>query len=265
MSHTPPVTGLYVPGDRPDRFDKAVSSGADLVILDLEDAVAPEAKVAAREAVAEWLNTSGSSAPCALEVRINADNTNDLDVLGNIPVAFGVRVPKVEKPEDLDQVETGRRPVTALIETALGVENALSIATHPAVRQLGLGESDLSSDLGCRSSGLLNYARTRLLFAARAAHLPAPMMSPYPDIRDAIGLRSDTEQGVLLGWSGRIAIHPSQLAVITEVFSPSEADLEWSRQVIAAMKRGGVATLPSGEMIDPAMVGRAQALLAQKR
>ncbi len=151
--------------------------------------------------------------------------------------------------------------MTALLETARGVENAAAIAGHPAVARLALGESDLASDLGSTAAAVIDHARIRVLFAARAAGLPAPMLSAYPDIRNLDGLRLDTERGRDIGWFGRTAIHPDQLAVIDRVFAPSEPDLVWARHVLAALDEGGVTTLPSGEMVDPAMLGRARLLL----
>jgi citrate lyase subunit beta/citryl-CoA lyase len=256
------VTGLYVPGDRPDRFDKAVATGAGMVILDLEDAVAPEAKAGALEAVTSWLRGRASGNPL-VQVRVNAGADHEIEAVRQTGAAVELRVPKVEHAAELDRVAAlaGGLPITALIETALGVENAAAIAAHPAVTRLALGESDLASDIGSRDASVLDYARTRLLFAARAADLPAPMLSAYPDIPDLDGLRADTERGKRLGWVGRTAVHPSQLAVIAEVFAPSDAELDWARSVLSAVEDGGVATLPSGEMVDPAMLGRARSIL----
>ncbi|GAB1513485.1 HpcH/HpaI aldolase/citrate lyase family protein [Actinophytocola sp. KF-1] len=256
------VTGLYVPGNRPDRFDKAVATGADLVILDLEDAVPAEEKARAREAVAAWLATA--RVDCLLQVRVNEDAADDLAALAGLS-GFEVRLPKVESPAQVDRV-TSRLPgvpVTALLETAFGVEHASAIAAHPAVTRLGLGESDLASELGTRSDAVLDHARVRLLYAARAADLPAPMLSAYPAIKDLAGLRTDTERGRALGWYGRVAIHPAQLPVIAEVFAPSEQDRTWAEEVLAATAEGGVTTLSNGEMVDPAMIGRAKAILSR--
>jgi citrate lyase subunit beta/citryl-CoA lyase len=250
------VTGLYVPGDRPDRFDKAAASGADLVILDLEDAVAPDRKDDARQNVTAWLATRTPGGPL-FEVRVNGPE--DLPALAGLDPTVGVRVPKVEQPSDIDPF--AGRPVSALLETALGVENAARIAAHAAVSRLALGESDLASDLGGTALALIDHARIRVLFAARSAGLPAPMLSAYPDIRNLEGLRRDCERGRDLGWFGRTAIHPSQLAVIEEVFAPSDGEVRWARSVLAALEGGGVATLSSGEMVDAAMAGRARLIL----
>jgi citrate lyase subunit beta/citryl-CoA lyase len=253
------ITGLYVPGDRPDRFDKAVATGADLVILDLEDAVAPDRKAFARDSVASWL--AGAAVDCVLQVRVNAEPADDLAALRGLS-GFEVRLPKVESLFQVDAVSAALpgAAVTALLESAFGVEHAHKLATHPAVTRLGLGESDLASDLGTRTDTVLDYARVRLLYAARAAGLPAPMLSAYPAIKDLAGLRADTERGRALGWVGRVAVHPSQLPVIAAAFRPSAEEVRWAEEVMAA-GTGGVTTLASGEMVDPAMVGRARAIL----
>lgn len=255
------ITGLYVPGDRPDRFDKAVATGADLVILDLEDAVAPARKAFARDAVAAWL--TGPRPDCVLQVRVNAHNPADLAALRDL-TGFEVRLPKVESPADVDSVVAALPgvPVTALVESAFGVEHAADLAAHPAVTRLGLGESDLASELGTRTEAVLDHARVRLLYAARAAGLPAPMLSAYPAIKDLAGLRADTERGKALGWVGRVAIHPIQLPVIAEVFAPTAEERRWAAEVLAA-GANGVSTLASGEMVDPAMMGRARAILSR--
>lgn len=109
---------------------------------------------------------------------------------------------------------------------------------------------------------MLDHARIRLLYAVRSAGKPAPMMSVYPAIRDLDGLRADTERGRAMGFVGRTAIHPSQVPVIREAFVPDPTEVEWAEAVVAATTGGGVATLPDGEMVDAAMIGRARAILA---
>jgi citrate lyase subunit beta/citryl-CoA lyase len=215
----------------------------------------------ARESVTTWLATA--EVGCLLQVRVAS--AEDVAALRGLS-AFEVRLPKVESPTQVDEVVRALPdvPVTALIESAYGVEHAAEIAAHPAVTRLGLGESDLSSELGTRSDAVLDHARVRLLYAAKAAGLPAPMLSAYPAIRDLDGLRADTERGRSLGWFGRVAIHPSQLPVIAEVFAPSAEEHAWAEEVLAAVRDGGVATLAGGEMADPAMIGRAKAIVARR-
>jgi citrate lyase subunit beta/citryl-CoA lyase len=229
MSDFPPITGLYVPGHRSDRFERALTSGADLVILDLEDAVPVAQKAEARGAIVAALaeRAMGLRDETLIQVRVNAGPflADDLAAIAPFLQADGaarpveVRLPKVEAASDVDRVihllddvspGSGQHiAVTAILETALGVERALEIASHPAVTRLALGESDLASDLATRHPDVIGYARTRVLFAARAAGLDAPMMSAYPDIRDQAGLRADTADGAARGWLGRVAIHPS--------------------------------------------------------
>ena len=259
-----PVTGLYVPGNRPDRFDKAVATGADLVILDLEDAVPAEDKASARASVAAWL--AAARVGCVLQVRVNDGDADDLAALRGL-TGFEVRLPKVASPVQVDRVVAALPgvPVTALFETASGVEHAAEVAAHPAVTGVGLGESDLASELGTHSDAVLDHARIRLLYAAKAAGLPAPMLSAYPAIKDLAGLRTDTERGRALGWYGRVAIHPTQLPIIAEVFQPSATERRWAEEVLTATRTGGVMTLDNGDMVDPAMIGRAKAILARVR
>lgn len=262
-----PLTALYVPGDRPDLFDKAIASGADVVLLDLEDAVAPAAKARAREAVVAWLTrreARGDIPGPAVQVRVNADEPIDLEALMALQTSVHVRLPKVESSEQVAAVVERLGPgtrVTALVETALGVERASELAGHPAVAELGLGEADLASDLRSAEPAVLDHARLRVLFAARGAGLPVPMLSVYPAVADLEGLRRDTERGRALGLRGRAAVHPRQLPVIREVFTPSEMQLIWAREVLAATPSGGATTLRDGSMVDAAMVGRARDIL----
>lgn len=266
----PIVAALYVPGDRPDRFGTAAASGANMVILDLEDAVRPERKEFARDAVLDWLAafTPGDEKHAALtvvQVRINSGEHGLADVraLARSSTPIELRVPKVETAGQLDVLAdlAPALPVTALVESALGVENSYAIAAHPSVTRLALGESDLASELGTRAVGVLDYARIRLLYAARSAGLEAPMMSAFPDIRNLDALRADTLRGRESGWFGRSAIHPSQLPVIHEAFAPTDAELDWAREVLSIGEAGGVTTLGNGEMVDAAMLGRARSIL----
>ena len=249
------VVALYVPGSRPDRFDKAAASGAE-VILDLEDSVAPGERPAAREAVAGWV----ASYDGPVQVRVNAPGSDDLAAdLAALPPHVELRVPKVESPDDLEAL-AGRR-VHALVESALGVERAFEIARAPQVVTVALGESDLRAELGLDGEEAFDWVRSRLVVAAAAAGHPAPMMSAYPDVRDTAGLEESCRRGRGLGMRGRTAIHPSQVPVICSVFAPSEAEVAWAREVLAALTGTGVATLADGSMVDEAMARRARSIL----
>ena len=249
------TVALYVPGSRPDRFDKAAATGAT-VILDLEDSVAAADKDSARAAVATWVSTYDG----AVQVRVNAPGSADLAAdLAALPASVEVRLPKVSSPTDLDPVR-GRR-VHALIESAAGVENAAAIAHEPEVATLALGEADLAAELGLDGDDAFGWIRSRVVVAAAAAGLAPPMMSAYPAVRDLAGLEESCHRGRRLGMRGRTAIHPSQVPVIRAVFEPSADEQAWARTVLEVLTTEGVATLPDGSMVDAAMARRARTIL----
>ncbi|WP_046915157.1 HpcH/HpaI aldolase/citrate lyase family protein, partial [Streptomyces stelliscabiei] len=173
-----PLTWLYVPGDRPEVVTKALASGADVVIVDLEDAVAPDRKAYARAATADLLS---APPPVPVHVRVNAlhtpDAEQDLKALSLLPGLSALRLPKVTSPAEVAAVaegtahaEGGAIPLYALLESALGVERAYDIATaHPALRGIALGEADLRADLAVHHDRALDWPRSRVVLAARAA------------------------------------------------------------------------------------------------
>lgn len=268
---SPPVlTLLYAPADRPDRARKALASRADVVILDLEDAVAPAAKEAARAGLAGLLE-SATARP--VQVRVNAVSTPwgaaDLATVAELPPSVSVRVPKVQTPADVAAVRdaAGERPVHVLLETAAGVEAAFAIASAPGVASMGLGEADLASDLGVVDGGGLEWCRQRLVVAARAAGLPPPAMAVWTDLSDLDGLAASCRQGRRLGFVGRAAIHPRQLPVIEAAFRPSDDEVRRATEVVEAVASAteagsGTAVLPSGRFVDVAMVEQARRVLA---
>jgi citrate lyase subunit beta/citryl-CoA lyase len=249
------LTWLYVPGDRPDRFASALSSGADTVIVDLEDAVAPARKEAALEAVAELLSCAQ---PVPVQVRISA--LDQLDVLTGLPGLAGVRAPKVETAQAVRAAAGAGVPVHALLESARGVEAAFEIATVCAPDgSIGLGEADLSVDLHVTDETGLAWSRSRIVVAARAAGLPPPAMSVYPHVSDLDGLAASCAAGRRLGMQGRAAIHPRQLPVIVEAFRPTKSEVEKARALLAAFDpEAGTAVLADGRFVDIAMVAAAR-------
>lgn len=250
------ITALYVPGSRPDRFEKAAATGAT-VILDLEDAVAAADKAQARDHVRAWL----SGAPAVpVQVRVNAPGSADLVAdLAALPSDVELRVPKVESPADL--APFGGRAVHVLIETALGVERLFDIAQGPGARSVGLGEADLAAELGLEGEDAFGWIRSRLVVAARAAGLPPPMMSAYPAIADLDGLAESCARGRQMGMRGRTAIHPSQVPVIRSIFAPHDEEVAWAHRVLGTIGDAGVGVLPDGSMVDTAMARRARAIL----
>ncbi|MGI8646058.1 MAG: HpcH/HpaI aldolase/citrate lyase family protein, partial [Nocardioides sp.] len=228
-------------------------------ILDLEDSVADNDKAAARAAraaVAAWL----PGASVTVQVRVNAPGSAALAAdLAALPPDAALRVPKVSGTDDLAAL--AGREVHAILESALGIERAFAIASHPAVQSLALGEADLAAELGLEGEDAFAWVRSRVVVAARAAGLPAPMMSAYPDPRDLGGLARSCATGRRLGFHGRTAVHPAQVPVIRDAFAPTDADVAWAREVLAALDSSGVARRADGSMVDEAMRRRAEGIL----
>ncbi|MFC8199756.1 HpcH/HpaI aldolase/citrate lyase family protein [Streptomyces sp. NPDC057298] len=265
-----PLTWLYVPGDRPEVVAKALTAGADVVVVDLEDAVAPGRKEYARAATVDLL---AEPHPVPVHVRVNAPDgpecAADLHALVALPALAGLRLPKVSSPAQV--VRTADRaphlPLYALLESALAVEHAYAIASaHPALRGIGLGEADLRADLGVHDDTGLDWPRSRVVLAARAAGLAPPAQSVHPRVHDLAGLAASCAHGRALGFLGRAAIHPRQLPVIEAAYLPTPQEIETAESVIeAAATRPGAQALPDGRFIDAAVVAGAHRTLALAR
>ncbi|MFJ6795812.1 HpcH/HpaI aldolase/citrate lyase family protein [Streptomyces sp. NPDC091268] len=264
------LTWLYVPGDRPDVVTKALRSGADAVIVDLEDAVSASRKEYARAATAELL-TAGHEVP--VHVRVNALESPwagaDLTALRGLPGLAGLRLPKVSAPEQVATVarRTGGVALYALLESALGVERAYEIGrAHPALRGLSLGEADLRADLGVSAETGLDWPRSRVVLAARAAGLAPPPQSVFPDIRDLQALAVSCARGRALGFLGRAAIHPRQLPVIERAYLPGPEEVTAAEEIVSAARATpGALALPDGRFVDPAVVAAAHRTLTLSR
>lgn len=256
---------LFVPGDRPDRFDKAVGSGADLAVLDLEDAVAPEERPAARDAVTAWLAEGGRAT-----VRISAlgsdDAKADIAALRAQP-PLAVVAAKAEDPEALAELAaTLGVPVIALIETARGIHEAARIAAAQGVARLALGHLDLAADLGCRPvrSAILPH-RSALVLASRLAELPGPIDGVTAALDDIEELSEDIAHAHDLGMTGKLLIHPRQVEPVHEALRPTEAEVSWAHRVVTAvLENGPGAARVDGEMVDPPVLARAETILRRK-
>ncbi|MFJ7166073.1 HpcH/HpaI aldolase/citrate lyase family protein [Streptomyces globosus] len=264
------LTWLYARGDHQDSVAKALHCGADAVIVDLEDAVPASRKEYARAATAELL---AERPPVPVYVRVNALDSPwagaDLAALAGLLGLAGLRLPKVTSPEQVVRVaeRTGGVALYALLESALGVERAYEIArAHPALRGLALGEADLRADLGCGSEEGLDWPRSRVVVAARAAGLAPPAQSVFPDIRDLEALAASCARGRRLGFLGRAAIHPRQLPVIERAYLPGPEELGAAEEVVAAARRNpGAAVLPDGRFVDAAALAVAERVVALSR
>ncbi len=258
------VLPLFVPGDRPERFGKAAAAGGDAVIVDLEDAVAPEAKAAARARLAEALAPLAGGLP--LLVRINARGTpwhdDDLAACAGLPLA-GIVLPKAETAADCTRVgEATGLPAVALVETALGLANAGEIAR--ASRRLAFGSIDFAADLGmAHEREVLRPARFALAMAARFAGRAAPIDGVTTAIRDGEAVADDCRHAVAMGFAGKLIIHPAQIAAARKGFAPSEGECDWARRVLAAVEGGAAAVAVDGAMVDAPVIARARQILAR--
>ncbi|MET7859035.1 CoA ester lyase [Streptomyces sp. NPDC005318] len=265
---TPPeethLTWLYVPGDRPDVVRKARDSGADVVIVDLEDAVAPYRKEYARSATAELLAEPAADTAAPVHVRVATEA--DVLTLAGLPGLAELRLPKITHAATVHHIAALAPGVALcpLLESALGIEHAYTIAaSHPQVRSIALGETDLRADLGVRDDRGLDWPRSRVVVAARAAGLAPPTQSVFPDVRDLDGLRHSCAHGRALGFVGRAAIHPRQLPVIERAFRPTREEIDSAQEIVeAALAEAGALALPDGRFVDAAVVAAARRTLA---
>ena len=267
-------TTLCVPATRSDRFVKAASCGADFACIDLEDAVSPHDKDSARENALSFL-VSPPDMPSAWALRINSPHTevglkDVLALLGSGAVPQWVEIPMVTSAEELcwlDNLltEAGSRVrLVAGIETNEGLVRTEEIATAaPRLAALSFGNVDFAADTGCGLGwDAMLHARGRIVAAAARARIPA-LDGVWLDIPDTEGLRDETGRIRDLGFSGKIAIHPSQVAPINECFAPTPAEIERARRIVsvADASDGGVITV-DGQMIDRPVIAIARRILA---
>ena len=259
---------LFVPGDRPERYAKALASGADAVIVDLEDAVAPAAKDSARASLAAWLDAGHGPVVVRINDAASAAFAADLAVVAR-PGVSAIVLAKAERVADLARVRAAA-PAAALlplIETAAGIAAAREIAASPGVQRLLFGSIDLQLDLGIEGDGdeLLLF-RSELVLASRLAGLAAPVDGVSTAIDDAAALAADTRRARRLGFGAKLCIHPRQIAAVHDAFAPSAGERAWAERVVAAAAaaRGGAVAV-DGRMVDRPVLLRAEALLARLR
>ncbi len=263
---------LFVPADRPDRFPKALAAGADVVIIDLEDAVAPTAKSAARDALSNWFVSCPDAAAQAgvpIMLRINGADTrwfHDDVALAADHAVTAVMLPKAAEIEPLREVitRTHARRVLPLVETAGGIAAARKLARQPGVFRLVLGTVDLQLDLDIEGDGdeLLAF-RSELVLASRLAGIVAPADGIEIAIDDTEALDAATRRARRLGFGAKLCIHPRQVPTVNAAFSPTPEALDWAQRVVdAAAKAGGAAVAVDGKMVDVPVLERARRVLA---
>jgi len=253
---------LFVPGDRSDRFEKARNSGADFVICDLEDAVAPNAKNFARQLVCDWLGSDGVAV-----VRINSVETpwfeSDYSELVDLPGLAGIMIPKAEDPAEIARLAAllgGRVPIIALIETAVGIRLAFEISRLPGVARLAFGAIDFALDIECSDDDRsLLLASSSLVLNSRAAGLPAPIAGVTTILDNPSTIRSESLMARSLGYGAKLCIHPKQVSIVNNTFSPSEEEVTQAKRVLENSSSG--VSVVDGHMVDKPILIRAERTL----
>lgn len=261
-----PVAPLFVPGDRPERFAKAAASGADAVILDLEDAVAPASRDSARRAVAQH-GIEG----VPVIIRINAASSPEFepDLAALRDARFdALMLAKAETADDVRRVHEllgSSVPVVALVETTAAFVDLATLLQAPGVVQAAFGSLDLALDLGCQPSWeALAYCRGSLVLQSRLAGLPAPLDGVTTSFDNAELVHADAEVACGLGFGGKLAIHPRQIEAIRNAFLPDATSIVWAESVLAASE-SGAAVQVDGAMVDRPLIERARRILSRSR
>ncbi|GGB32547.1 acyl-CoA lyase subunit beta [Oceanisphaera marina] len=265
-------TLLFVPANRPERFDKALASGADAIIIDLEDAVPAAEKDAASGTLATWLDSQPAN---SVLIRINGTGSpwfnQDTNLCRSAAVA-GIIVPKADDPAALKELaHITEKPLLPFIESAVALARLNEIAAAPGVTRLLFGKLDLALDLGMDypppAGEALNetaflYARSQLVMCSRVHGLAAPIDAIYTAIHDAKGLTDYARQGMRLGFSGFLLIHPAQVAPAQKALTPTSAQISWARHIMDAEQREkGAVVAVSGNMVDTPVMARARRIL----
>jgi citrate lyase subunit beta/citryl-CoA lyase len=267
MSH--PRSYLFVPADRPERFAKALASGADEVVIDLEDAVNPQDKERASAGLRSWLEAAAPGTGVC--VRVNGTQTawhaEDL-ALAALPAVRAIMLPKTESKAMVKAVRAGMRADQALIglvESVAGILALREIAQSGAVARLAFGSVDFCTDAGMQDTdGSLLAVRTALTLESRFGGLPAPVDGVSVSIADADLIGRDVRQARALGFGAKLCIHPRQVEVVNAGFLPSAQERDWANRVMAAAAAGGHGAIAvDGKLIDKPLIEQARGILKQ--
>lgn len=265
---------LFVPANRPERFMKALSSGADAVILDLEDSVPLASKDEARAAIrAHWHELSASL--CPVVIRINSPETEigsqDLLALANLTNVIGIMVPKCEGAATLNLVSAvfSAASLFPIIESAGGYQALHAIANARKVARLVVGHIDFMADTGMSCSDdqrELDSLRFQVAMCTRLANLAPAIDGVTVSVDEERIIRSDTVRALSFGFGGKLCIHPKQVAIVHAALAPTAEQIAWAQRVLAAMESSNGAALQiDGKMVDAPVVLQAQRLLARVR
>ena len=274
MSHT--KTWLFVPATRIDRVEKAFASGADAVIVDLEDAVAQADKAQARAALKDYYiaeHEAKSYRPIWLRINqaSSAEFAKDLALCQQLPKLAGVLLAKAVQATDIDKIyqQTGL-PVIAVIENAIGLYRANEMAEARGMVAFSYGFLDLCNDLqvqvGTASADIIaNQIRYQLILTSKVHQLLAPIDSVYADFNDSAGLHKRVQLWSQMGMSGMLCIHPKQVDVVKEALQPTESEIEFAQRVVAEYERSGQAIFKiDGNMVDAPVIERSHQLLLNR-
>lgn len=259
---------LFVPGDRPERFSRALASEADVVIVDLEDAVAPAAKEGALDNVLDLLRGGTGAVVRVNDVRTQRGRA-DLAGLASLGVPVAVMVAKAEDAEALKAAYSALPPgsvLLPLVETARGILDVRALAQAPGVARLVLGHLDLAAELGLDPDDTLRLwpARFALVAASAAAGLPSPVDGVTTEVRDADVVRRETATSLVGGFTAKLCIHPAQVAEVHAALAPAPEEVVAAERLLAAVAGRSVAVV-DGRMVDRPVLLRAEAVLARAR
>jgi len=264
------TTWLFVPGHRPERFDKALASGADVIVLDVEDAVAPDDKPEARRAIARWCAAAAADRS-RLAIRINDPTTawfaDDLELLRSTAVAVAM-LPKAEGPGHVAQVVRAMAAdgfVVPMIESAKGVAGVEAIASAERVGRLAFGTLDYAVDLDLSGDERgLAYAASRIAVASKCAGLASPIAGVTLALDDEARLAADIAFARACGFGAKLCIHPRQVEAVRRLFAPTPDEIDWAARVVAAAEGHAGAFALDGTMVDRPVLLKAQAILGRR-
>ncbi|UZE25601.1 CoA ester lyase [Pseudomonas sp. B21-056] len=262
-------SALFVPATRPERIPKAITTGADRVIVDLEDAVQENLKEQARDNLERFLSDN-PDAP--ILVRVNAPDhwahVADLELCRRHAGVIGVLLPKAESAEHVLTAANTQKPIWPIIESAKGLAELQAIAQAQGIERLSFGSLDLGLDLNLTTGShaaeeILSHARYAVLLATRVAGLAPALDGVFPSIQDTVGLHSTVQFARDMGFGGALCIHPSQVAIIHQALEPSPEELRWAQRIIEAASSGEGVFVLDGQMVDAPVIGRARSILAR--
>ncbi len=258
---------LFVPGDRPERFAKAAASGAHAVILDLEDAVAPGQKAAARRAILQWRGLR--EAGCAMAVRINDAGTEwfeeDVALVAGLPLV-AVLLPKADSAGQIARLRERLGAgvgIVPIVESARGIERIDEIAQAGGVRRIAFGTLDYAVDMQFLSEDerALIYPSARIAIASRCAGIDPPIAGVTEALADPVRLDTDLAFARAMGFGAKLCIHPNQVTPVNKAFRPTPEEIAWAQRVVAATAAGPAAVQVDGKMVDRPVILKAEAIL----